>query len=86
MLKPDAEKCKAMGLSLFDSKQNAQAQFELLKRRFKQDFRRMGTHISEGTLQKGDGVSDLPNRYGHSTFHPYEDADLKNHFIIIAPL
>lgn len=46
ILKPDTEKCIAMGLSMFDSKQNAQSQFDLLRRRFKQDIRWMGTHIS----------------------------------------
>ena len=81
----EESKCQALGLSLFNSQEEAQARFEKLKRRMLDRVYGLGTHLAKGKLQKDFGVSNLPDEEGHFTFHPMEKVVLKHHFETIAP-
>ena len=85
-LKSDSEKCTSIGLSLFDSEENAKRQFEELSKRFRHEAYFMGQKVAKSTLLPDFGLTDKPNRQGHFTLHPFEEVALKNHFSIVASL
>ncbi len=86
-LKEDRIKCIALGLSFFDSEKNARWRFEDLKKTLPEDvWHRMEKNIASGTLKPDFGVHNEPNHEGHFTFYPFEQIDLKQHFIITASL
>ncbi|HFA48227.1 MAG TPA: hypothetical protein ENJ95_04325 [Bacteroidetes bacterium] len=84
--KKDSEKCSGLGLSFFDSQTHAQARFDKLKRRMLGRVYGLGVNIAHGTIKAGFGVSNLPSKEGHLTFHPFESVELADHFKIIAAL
>ena len=84
--KSDAEKCVAIGLSVFDSERNARLHFVALKKRIKGEALKMGTNVAFAQLHLDFGKTDLPNRTGHFTFHPFENVDLSQHFSIVSAL
>ncbi len=65
--------CKALGLSFFDTLENALVGFKTLEERVGvQAFSFGGTHIAKVALTPEDGVCDHPSDTGHFTFHPFE--------------
>lgn len=84
----DEEKCTAMGISLFTSKEKAKERFEFLKTSMGENvYIEIGTNIAEGTLNKGDGVSGHFNeKTGHFTHHKGENVDYQAKFAIIEKL
>ena len=85
--KPPDVKCKSMGLSLYDTEENAKKRFEELKELMSEKaYQRLGTNIAKGTLVPSDGVSGTINNKGHFTFFTYEKIDLALKFAIISDL
>ena len=70
--KSDALKCAALGLSFFDSLENAKNRFNNLKIQMGgKIYDTLGKHIAKGSIQSSDGVSGLCNNIGHFTHHSY---------------
>jgi hypothetical protein len=77
--------CMGFGLSFFDTIENANGKFISLYNRLRDQLKsgfiaEKGNFIAEISLEKNDGVADLPSHsnYGHFTFHEFENVDLKN--------
>ncbi len=81
----DKTKCQAMGLSMFDSFDNAKQRFLFLKNSMgeKKAYESLGTKIAEGYLETTHGVNSLPDKNGHFTHHPSESINFVNIFSII---
>ena len=76
-----------MGLSFFNSEQNARAKFEdLIERLGNRAFMALGKNIAEGTLNKETGKTGLVNHEGHFSFYTYDGIHLKESFKIISSL
>ena len=85
--KPPDVKCKSMGLSLYDTEENAKKRFDELKELMSvKAYQRLGKNIAKGTLAAADGVSGIINDKGHFTFFSYEKVDLVSKFAIISNL
>lgn len=83
----DAEKCQALGLSMFDSEENAVRQFDFLKTRLGETaYQVLGTNLASGKLNPNDGAASEPDKKGHFTFHPSKTCTFENSFQIIATL
>jgi hypothetical protein len=83
----DAEKCQALGLSMFDSAENAVRQFDFLKTRLGETaYQVLGTKLASGKLTPSDGAASEPDKKGHFTFHPSETCTFEDGFQIIAAL
>ncbi len=68
--KSDEEMCMAMGLSFFDTLENAENRFLKLKNRLGQEaYKILGTQIGSGLLQEEDGVNSKSDGNGHFTHH-----------------
>lgn len=69
--------CKALGLSFFDTLENALVGFKTLEERIgEQAFEFGGTHIAKVRLTMEAGVCDHPSESGHFTFHPFDAFNL----------
>lgn len=77
---------KGWGLSFYVSESQAKEKYIQIINNKRNLYKKLGTHLSNGTLKKDDGISDNPNDFGHFTFFEYEGKALKNKFIIIAKL
>lgn len=75
--------CKGFGLSFFDDLQKAENKLSSFLERKPQLAKTFGTAIAKGSLEKGEGVSNLADDTGHFTFHEDENCDLKPKFTII---
>ena len=83
----DHEKCQSLGLSMFNSIENAVRQFNFLKARLGETvYQILGSNLAEGKLTDTDGVADESNNKGHFTFHPSETCIFEERFQIIAAL
>ena len=83
---PLKAKCRAFGLSMFDSEESALASFRNLINRTKIKSSKVGTHLAKGKISGYDGVSSTADTSGHFTFHPFLETDLKHQFEIISNL
>ena len=76
-VKEESQKCLAIGLSFFDTEENAQKRYKQLKGFFsKKATGKHETNIAGGNLKPDFGVCDIPNKEGHFTFYTYENVDL----------
>lgn len=85
--KREAEKCLAMGLSMFDSLENAETRFQVMFDNIgKAAYMRFGTKIATAELTESDGVCSLPDANGHFTNYPLENHDYKTRFVPVQQL
>ncbi len=83
----DVEKCQSLGLSMFDSAENAIGQFNFLKARLgEMAYHVLGSSLAAGNINAEDGVADMPNNKGHFTFHPSETCIFEDRFQLISAL
>ena len=84
--KPDHIKCQALGLSFYDSLENAKGQFNRIKKIMGGDAFNLGVNIAEGIIKPNYGVMDVPNQRGHTALHLFEKVAIESCFEIISPL
>lgn len=78
------KKCKACGLSLFNSEEKAINNFRSFPKRTKEN---LGfTHLAKGSLDEKDGLASKVENSGHFSFYEYENADLSDKFAVTATL
>jgi len=77
VLLSSAMKCKAWGLSFFDSPGGARASFRKQLSKIPDFAKFVGTHLAAVRLSRDDGVASQPEttNFGHFTFHEYIWAD-----------
>jgi len=81
--KPDHEKCLPLGLSFFDTAENATKRFEEMKSKLSAKLvKEAGSHLSHGRLMPEYGVGDSPGMKGHFTFYPHQETHLAPIFSI----
>ena len=69
--KSDKERCRALGLSFFDTLEMAERRFLQLKKRLGQEaYKTLGTHVASGEIAEEDGVNSIADVGGHFTHHP----------------
>ena len=85
--KEDIDKCKGMGLSLFDNLEGAAQRFAELRDAIGDKVcKTLGTQIAQGSLEVSDGVSGKSERLGHFSHHPSSSAEFQHKFVIIQKL
>lgn len=86
--KKDKQKCIALGLSFFDTEENAKKRFNQLAGVMgERGYEELGKNIAVGVLKPEHGVCSKPDqRNGHFTFFDYENIELKEHFKIVDAL
>lgn len=75
--------CKGWGLSFFFSKASAIKRLKYLTANKPFLFKKLGTHVAQGKLDKEDGISDKKDNKGHFTHFDYKDVNLSPKFTII---
>jgi hypothetical protein len=75
--------CIGWALSFFETQEKAKARLLRLTKGKELIFKKLGTHIAIGQLNKNDGVSDSSNEEGHFSHFEYEGINLEPKFAII---
>lgn len=79
--KDDLTKCKALGLSLFNSLHGSRERFQELKDDIGDNvYSTLGTQLAKGSIRLGDGVNSKIERLGHFTHHSSAAANYENNF------
>lgn len=81
-----SKSCKGWSLSLFDSELHAIARWEKLSEGKENFWKRVGSHLSRGLVEKTDGKCDVPNEIGHFDLFEYAQCDLSKKFVVIKEL
>lgn len=85
--KREEEKCLAIGLSMFDSVENAETRFRMMLDNIgKAAYVRFGTKIATAELTNTDGVSSQPDMSGHFTNYPLENHRYETRFVPVQQL
>lgn len=81
-------KCKAWGLSFFDSPSDARASFARQVSKIPDFAKFVGTHLATVQLNPDDGIASQPDEthFGHFTFYEYIWADFTLKVISVEPL
>jgi len=78
-------KCMSLGLSFFDSAENAETKFRSLRKKIPQIHRKLGTSLAQVELTPNHGLATNPDKIsGHFTLHEYSGTVWK--WNIIKPL
>lgn len=87
LIKDDHVKCKALGLSFFNSFEGSLERFNELKSFIgERIYSTLGTNVAKGVIYKTDGVNGQLERLGHFTHHTSASTDYKVSFKIIQKL
>lgn len=78
--------CKAYGLSLFATEEQARAHFADILSRQPQAALRLGDHLASVRLNAAHGVQTVANTKGHITLHEYEKVNLVDASQVIGKL
>lgn len=81
-----SEKCSGYALSFFCSKEKAKRRYLQLKKRNKNIWKVLGTHIANGFINEADGLITDISKNGHFDLYEYENVDLKSKFCIVCPI
>jgi hypothetical protein len=84
--KSDAAKCECYALSFHNSELNSRKHFEYFLSQGTHVYKRLGTHIAKGKLEKSDGVSSDIDKIGHFNYHHIFNNEFQNKFEIISQL
>ncbi len=82
----DIALCAGLGLSFFDSEENARARYTNLAKTCRNIQKTLGGYLATGNLLSTDGTSDDCNTHGHFTFHPMATVVLPPKFSVITAL
>ncbi|MBB5645156.1 hypothetical protein [Pedobacter cryoconitis] len=77
------DECGSWALSFYETEEQAKQRMKDLLGNKSQLYKKLGTHIANGQLEKKDGISDDSNLLGHFNHFEYDGVDLKEKFIII---
>lgn len=80
------KKCELWGLSMFDSLQNAEKRYNLLKKSFKNIKKTLGDHIAEGPITVSSGVCTKIAPSGHFDVYEYSSTNFRPLFRIVKVL
>src|SRR5690606_31972258 len=75
--------CKGYALSFFDESDNAIKRLSEIAKDKENVFKKLGTHIAKGVLNKSDGISEDSDSITHFNHFEYEDVSLNAKFEII---
>src|SRR5688500_2395115 len=65
--------CIGWALSFFNTQENAKKRLLHITKDKEHLFKKLGTHIANGLLEKVDGVSNDPEKFGHFSHFEYEN-------------
>lgn len=77
------DECTSWALSFFETKNQAKNRMKTLLRKNSNLHKKLGTHIANGQLQKGDGISENCDPSGHFNHFEYSSVDFREKFTII---
>lgn len=77
------DSCKGWGLSFFVTKETAIRRLKEITEKKPLLFKKLGTHVAKGELNKRDGISDKEDNNGHFTHFDYKGVVLSPKFTII---
>ena len=85
LLKPNMDRndCRGWGLSFFDTQDSAKKRLKEIVGYRKNLYKKLGTHVATGNLEKTDGISDKAHNNGHFTHFEYQNVDLSVKFSIV---
>ena len=85
LLKPNMERndCRGWGLSFFDTQDSAKKRLKEIVGYRKNLYKKLGTHVATGNLEKTDGMSDKAHSNGHFTHFEHQNVDLSVKFSIV---
>lgn len=75
--------CTGYSLSFFNTVENAKKRFETITKDKPLLYKKLGTHVAQGSIVKQDGISNRINRFGHFEHFEYENVVFDNKFEII---
>lgn len=81
--KRDIKTATGFALSFFKSKNSGHTRWKKLLSNKPELFKKLGTHIAEGTVIKSHGLCSVAVSYHHFDLFEYADVDLKNSFAIL---
>ena len=80
--KSEAEKCSALALSFFETKEQAISRFLFLKQSMGDKvYEELGLFTACLQIEQNDGIAEEPNKTGHFNFHPAEGTSLESKII-----
>jgi hypothetical protein len=80
------DNCLGWSLSFFDSQEHAKNRIRKLASDKNFIYKKLGTHLGTGRLEKNDGISNEPCKSGHFSHFEYEDVVLNKKFEVIESL
>ena len=81
-LKRKQDNCLGFALSFFTKKEAGIKRLKELTSNREKLFKKLGTHISSGTLEKFDGIAGEPDYINHFDFFVYQNVELKHKFTV----
>jgi hypothetical protein len=82
----DRNNCLGWALSFFDSKEQAKTKIRKLASDKNNIYKKLGTHLGTGKLEKNDGISNKAGKTGHFSHFEYEGVLLNKKFEVIESL
>ena len=83
MKRISVQDCRGWGLSFFDTQDSAKKRLKEIVGYRKNLYKKLGTHVATGNLEKADGISDKVHNNGHFTLFEFQDVDLSLKFNIV---
>ncbi|CAD7813381.1 hypothetical protein CHRY9390_02649 [Chryseobacterium aquaeductus] len=77
------DNCLGFALSFFTKKEAGINRLKELTLNKEKLFKKLGTHISSGVLNKSDGIAGEPDNIKHFDFFVYRDVELKDKFTVL---
>ena len=77
------DNCRVWCLSFFDSLENAKKRLAEITKHNKNLYKKLGTHVAEGELEKEDGIISEVDSQGHFGMFEYVKTDLTEKFQVI---
>ncbi len=84
--KTDEKKCEIYALSFHTTEKSSRKHFDYFLAQNPKAYKRLGTHIAQGKIEKNDGVSGPTDNLKHFNFHHIKEHDFHNKFKIIGKL
>ncbi|MCT3758326.1 hypothetical protein HZQ19_01250 [Elizabethkingia anophelis] len=84
--KSDFGKCEYFALSFHASYELNKKHYEILKKRFKNIPKNIGTHLAKGKIASNDGIGSEIDELSHFNFHFIVENNFCNKFEIIEEL
>ena len=84
--KSDLEKCEYFALSFHEDYTLNKNHYEMLKKRFKNISKNIGTHLAKGILDEMDGIGSQVDANSHFNFHFTKNRNFSDKFEIIEAL